>query len=122
MLMIPAFRMMSQISFILLSNETEESLSRSREPPTTNTICHPYSLRVAFLLLFAAKLSISNYSYRYNITMNPARPDFKFLLETENSPHRTESVRAIISHGDARGRVQAAYHAGQALGSDHGLR
>lgn len=54
--------------------------------------------------------------------MNPARPDFKLLLETKNSPHRTESVRALISHGDVRGRVQAAYHAGQARGSDHGPR
>lgn len=54
--------------------------------------------------------------------MNPTRPDFKFLLETKNSPHRIESVRAIISHGDVRGRVQAAYHAGQARGSDHGPR
>lgn len=54
--------------------------------------------------------------------MNPTRPDFKFLLETKNSPHRIESVRAIISHGDVRGRVRAAYHAGQARGSDHGPR
>lgn len=41
---------------------------------------------------------------------------------SKNSPHRTESVRAIISHGDVRGRVQAAYHAGQARESDHGPR
>lgn len=53
--------------------------------------------------------------------MNPTRLDFKFLLG-KNSPHRTESVRTIISHGDVRGRVQAAYHAGQARGSDHGPR
>lgn len=51
--------------------------------------------------------------------MNPTRLDFKFLFE-KNSPHRTESVRAIISHVDARGRVQAVYYAGQAQGSDHG--
>lgn len=74
------------------------------------------------MLQFAAKLSIPNYSCLDNITMNPARPDFKFLLETKNSPHRTESVRAIISHEDVRGKVQAAYHAGQALESGHGLR
>lgn len=43
--------------------------------------------------------------------MNPTRLDFKFLLG-KNSPHRTESVRAGISHGDVRGKVQAAYHAG----------
>jgi hypothetical protein len=54
--------------------------------------------------------------------MNPTKPDFKFLFETKNSPHRTESVRAIISHEDVRGRVQAAYHAGQARGSGHGPR
>lgn len=54
--------------------------------------------------------------------MNPTKPDFKFLFETKNSPHRTESVRADISHEDVRGRVQEAYHAGQARGSDHGPR
>lgn len=27
-----------------------------------------------------------------------------------------------ISRGDVRGKVQAAYHAGQARGSDHGPR
>lgn len=43
--------------------------------------------------------------------MNPTRLDFKFLLG-KNSPHRTESVRAGISHVDVRGKVQAAYHAG----------
>lgn len=43
--------------------------------------------------------------------MNPTRLDFKFLLG-KNSPHRTESVRDGISHGDVRGKVQAAYHAG----------
>ena len=53
--------------------------------------------------------------------MNPTRLDFKFLLG-KNSPHRTESVRAGISHGDVRGKVQAAYHAGQARESDHGPR
>ena len=51
--------------------------------------------------------------------MNPTRLDFKFLFG-KNSPHRTESVRAIISHVNARGRVQAVSHAGQAQGSDHG--
>lgn len=51
--------------------------------------------------------------------MNPTRLDFKFLLG-KNSPHRTESVRAIISHGGVRGKGQAAYHAGQARGSDRG--
>lgn len=74
------------------------------------------------MLQFAAKLSIPNYSCRDSITMNPARPDFKFLLKTKNSPHRTESVRAGISHEDVRGKVQAAYHAGQARGSGHGPR
>lgn len=44
------------ISFILLSNETEESLSRSRKPQTTNTICHPYSLRVAFFVAVCCKV------------------------------------------------------------------
>lgn len=87
-------------------------MSRSLKPPTTNTICHPYSLRVAFFVAVCCKVSMLNYSRRDNITMNPARPDFKFLLKAKNSPHRTESVRAIISHGDVRGRVQAAYHAG----------
>lgn len=53
--------------------------------------------------------------------MNPTRLDFKFLLG-KNSPHRTESVRAGISHEDVRGRVQAVYHAGQAQGSGHGPR
>ena len=51
--------------------------------------------------------------------MNPTRPDFKFLCKQKNSPHRIEAVRAIISHGDVRGKVQAVYHAGQARGSDH---
>lgn len=74
------------------------------------------------MLQFAAKLSIPNYSCLDNITMNPAKPDFKFLLKAKNSPHRTESVRVIISHGDVRGRVQEAYHAGQARGSGHGPR
>lgn len=56
-------------------------------------------------------------------TRNPTRPDFlKISFGSKNSPHRTESVRAIISHGDVRGRVQAAYHAGQARESDHGPR
>lgn len=54
--------------------------------------------------------------------MNPTRPDFKFLCKQKNSPHRTESVRARISHEDVRGRVQVAYHAGQARGSGYGPR
>lgn len=65
--------------FILLSSETEESLSRSRRPPTTNTICHPYSLRVAFFVAVCCKVSMLNYSCRDNITMNPTRPDFNFF-------------------------------------------
>lgn len=53
--------------------------------------------------------------------MNPTRLDFKFLLR-KNSPHRTEPVRVRISHGGVHGKGQAAYHAGQARGSDHGPR
>ena len=79
-------------------------------------LVHP-SFRLWVIDLYEVRI-IGQPSY----LMNPARPDFKFLLETKNSPHRTESVRAIISHGDVRGRVQAAYHAGQARGSGHGLR
>lgn len=97
-------------------------MSRSRKPPTTNTICHPYSLRVAFFVAVCGKVSMLNYSYRDNITMNPTRPDFKFLCKQKNSPHRTESVRARISHEDVRGRVQVAYHAGQVRGSGYGPR
>lgn len=51
-----------------------------------------------------------------------ASPPKNFFVNKKNSPHRTESVRARISHGDVRGRVQEAYHAGQALGSDRGPR
>ena len=77
---------------------------------------------MAFFVAVCGKVSIPNYSCLDNITMNPTRPDFKFLCKQKNSPHRTESVRAGISHGDVRGKVQVAYHAGQARESGHGPR
>ena len=61
-----------------------------------------------------ATLSIlgRSHSRSTTLTLKSGQVGFSEIFETKNSPHRTESVRAIISHGDVRGKVQAAYHAG----------